>query len=160
MRKILLLTLLLAACEGKLGYEQGEPAAPVPLKGEWRRYGVMADFEVRVNIDSIVKEGPKNGTAYTYVWMLQDFNEDQVDGVSKGKFRKKYTRQAIDCPSARMAGVEVALHDENDAEVARYAMAGYQRDWESPAPNTFGADFVKQICKLMAEKNGRDEKTK
>jgi len=160
MRWILVFSLLLAACEGKLGYEAGEPAKPVPLKGEWRRYGVMPDFEVRVNVDSIVYEGPEKGTAYTYVWMLQQFNEDQIDGVSKGKYRKKYTRQSIDCPTGRMAGAEVALHDENDAEVARYAMAGYQRDWETPAPATFGADFVKQICKLMAEKNGRDEKTK
>ena len=115
-----------------------------------------------MNSTASTREGKEGAAQYTYVWMVQDFREDQIDGVSKGKYRKKYTRQAMDCPSGRMAGASVELTDENDGGVARYDLPGYQWDWETPAPNTFGADFIQQICKLQADKNPatRDEKTK
>lgn len=155
MRKILILLLpvmLVAACDGKLGYEQGRKAEPVPLKGEWRRYGTMPDFDVLVNVDAISRNDRYTQDKYVYVWMLQSFRSAQIDGVSKGKYRKKYTRQAIECKSGRMASTSAVLTDENDAEVARYDIPGYQWEFSTPPENTYGADFMRQVCKINAGK--------
>lgn len=142
------LLLVLAACDGKVGYEQGEPAVPAPKKGEWRRYGQMPDFDMLVNIDSISHNDKYASDKYLYVWMVQSFREDQIDGVSKAKFRKKFMRQAIDCASGRFAGISVEMTDENDAEVARYDVPGYQWEFNSPAPGSYGEDFVRQVCQI------------
>lgn len=160
MRKILilLLPLFLLACEGKLGYESGKPAKPAPKQGDWRRYGTMPDFDVLVNRDSITRNSEFPNDKYVYVWMVQNFREDQIDGVSKGKYRKKFTRQAIDCKSGRMAAISAELTDENDAEVARYDVPGYQWEFATPPENTYGADFVRQICKIEADKNAANKK--
>lgn len=155
MRKILILLLpvmLVAACDGKLGYEQGRPGDPPPLKGEWRRYGTMPDFDVLVNVDAISRDDRYAKDKYVYVWMLQSFRTVQIDGVSKGKYRKKYTRQAIECKSGRMAATTAVLTDENNAEVARYDVPGYQWEFSTPAPNTYGADYLRQVCKIHADK--------
>ena len=153
MRKFLILLLpLVAACDGKLGYEQGRAADPVPLKGEWRRYGTMPEFDVLVNVDAISRNDRYAKDKYVYVWMLQSFRTVQIDGVSKGKYSKKYTRQAIECKSGRMAPTSAVLTDENDAEVARYDVPGYQWEFSTPAANTYGADFLRQVCKINAEK--------
>lgn len=160
MRKglLLLALLVLTACGEKLGYESGKPADPAPKKGEWRRYGRMPDFDVLVNVDSITRNSEFPDDKYVYVWMVQDFNAEQIDGVSKGKFRKKFTRQAIDCKSGRMAGVAVEMTDENNALVARYDVPGYQWEFSSPPENTFGADFVRQVCKIEADKSAANKK--
>lgn len=160
MRTLLLLMLLplLAACGDKIGYESGKPADPTPKKGEWRRYGTMPDFDVLVNMDSISRNSAFPDDKYVYVWMVQNFNADQVDGVSKAKYRKKYMRQAIECQSGRMAGVAVEMTDENDAVVVRYDVPGYQWEFSSPAENTYGADFMRQICKIEADKAAANKK--
>ena len=160
MRKILLLLLVLSvtACGEKIGYEQGKPSDPPPFKGEWRRYGTMPDFEVLVNIDSITRNSEFPSDQYVYVWMVQNFSTEQVDGVSKGKYRKKYMRQAIDCKSGRFAGVAVEMTDENNAQVARYDVPGYQWEFSSPPENTYGADFVRQVCKIEADKSAANKK--
>lgn len=161
MRKCLVLILAvlgLAACDGKLGYEQGKPGDPPPLKGEWRRYGTMADFDVLVNVSAISRDDRYAKDKYVYVWMVQSFRQTQIDGVSKGKYRKKYTRQAIECQSRRMAATTAVLTDENDAEVARYDVPGYQWEFSSPPANTYGADFVNQVCKIEADKRAANKK--
>ena len=160
MRKLLFLLLpvfLLGGCdkdEGtSLGYlQQGRKADPVPLKGEWRRYGQMPDFDMLVNVDSISRNDRTTEDKYVYVWMLQRFRQMQIDGVSKGKYIKKYSRHAIECKSGRMASTVAVMTDENDAEMARYEVPGYQWDFSSPPENTYGADFMRQVCKLNAEK--------
>jgi hypothetical protein len=154
---ILLTLLILSACD-KVGYEQGEPVEPAPKQGDWRRYGTLQDFEVWVNMDTITHNDRYASDKYVYVWMVQRFIADQMDGVSKGKYRKKYMRQAIDCKTARMAGVAVELTDENDALVARYDVPGYQWEFTSPAEDSYGADFVRQICKIEADKSAADKK--
>ena len=160
MRKILILCVLLAlaACDGKIGYEVGKPADPAPKKGDWRRYGQMPDFDVLVNLDTISRNSEFPSDQYVYVWMVQNFREDQIDGVSKGKFRKKFTRQAIDCKSRRMAAISAEMTDENDAEVARYDVPGYQWEFETPPADTYGADFVRQVCKIEADKSAANKK--
>lgn len=162
MRKILLLaavlSLGLSACGEKIGYEQGKPADPAPKKGEWRRYGTMPDFDVMVNMDSISRNSEFPSDKYVYVWMVQSFHTEQLDSVSKGKYRKKFTRQAIECVSNRMAAISAELTDENDALIARYDVPGYQWEFSSPQENTYGADFVRQICKIEADKNAANKK--
>lgn len=148
---ILLILLALAACDGKIGYEQGEKAVPAPKQGDWRRYGQMPDFDMLVNMSTISYNDKYASDKYVYVWMVQSFRVDQIDGVSKGKFRKKFMRQAIDCKSGRMAGTTVEMTDENDAEVARYDVPGYQWEFESPAAGSYGEDFVRQVCKIAEE---------
>ncbi|MDR3411247.1 MAG: hypothetical protein P4L87_09935 [Formivibrio sp.] len=155
---MLLVVLALTGCGQKIGYEQGKPAVPAPKTGEWRRYGTMPDFDVLVNIDSISGNAEFPDDRNVYVWMVQVFYADQIDGVSKGKFRKKYTRQAIDCKTGRMAGIAVEMTDENDAEVARYDVPGYQWEYTSPPENTYGADFVRQVCKIEADKRAANKK--
>lgn len=160
MRKfcMLLVVLALTACGEKIGYESGKPADPAPKKGEWRRYGSMPDFDVLVNIDSITRNSEFPDDKYVYVWMVQNFNAEQIDGVSKGKYRKKYMRQAIDCKTGRMAGISVEMSDENDAVMARYDVPGYQWEFSSPPENTYGADFVRQVCKIEADRSAANKK--
>lgn len=160
MHKKLLLPvlLLLVACGDKIGYEKGKPAEPAPKQGEWRRYGTMPDFDVLVNLDSITRNSEFPDDKYVYVWMVQRFREDQIDGVSKGKYRKKYMRHAIECVSGRMAGIAVEMTDENDALAVRYDVPGYQWEFASPQDDTYGADFVRQICKIEADKAAANKK--
>ncbi|GAB7129049.1 hypothetical protein JCM19000A_35570 [Silvimonas sp. JCM 19000] len=153
------LTLILTAalCLGACGkYDDGTRGPdPVPKDAQWRSYGDMPDFEVLADIDSITHNVRDADDEYTYVWMLQHFKQDQIDGVSKGKYRKKYMRQAIHCPSGRMAGTAVEMRDEEDVQVARYDVPGYQWEFETPSPDTYGADFVRQVCKIMADKEAK-----
>lgn len=160
MRKglLLLALLVLTACGEKLGYESGKPADPAPKKGEWRRYGTMPDFDVLVNLDSITRNSEIPDDKYVYVWMVQNFREDQIDGVSKVKYRKKYMRHAIECKSGRMAGIAVEMTDENDALAVRYDVPGYQWEFASPQENTYGADFMRQVCKIEADNAAANKK--
>ncbi|KAF0814588.1 hypothetical protein IGB42_00642 [Andreprevotia sp. IGB-42] len=159
MRALLLaLGLLLAAC-GKYDDKLDGPA-PVPeKKAEWRQYGTMPDFEMWVDSASVTHEAEedKGSARYTYVWMWQKFKTDQIDGQSKGKYRNKYTRQAIDCPSGRMAGIAVELRDEDGVEVARYDVPGFQWEFADQAADSYGADFVRQVCKIMADKDAKPD---
>lgn len=155
---IILLGLLggsLTACNK---YEDiAEGPEPVPYKKtDWRSYGKMPEFETLVDVNSIKHDEGFAEQNYTFVWMVQRFNEDQIDGTSKGKYRNKYTRQVIDCPSGKMAGVSVSMNDENDDEVARYDVPGFQWEFAKPEPGTFGEDFVNQICKMMAAKDAAE----
>ncbi|WP_035055915.1 hypothetical protein [Andreprevotia chitinilytica] len=150
----LVLTLLLVACGDKYDANLAGPD-PVPAKhADWRSYGDMADFEMLVDVNSITHEdeADKGSPKYTYVWMWQKFKQDEIDGQSKGKYRNKYTRQAIDCPSGRMAGIAVELRDADDLKVARYDVPGYQWEFADQEPNSYGADFVRQVCKIMTDK--------
>lgn len=148
---------VLAAC-GK--FDDGTKGPdPVPQHAQWRSYGDMQDFEVLADVDPISHNARDADDKYTYVWMLQHFKTDQIDGTSKGKYRRKYMRQAIHCPSGRMAGTAVEMRDEEDVQVARYDVPGYQWEFETPAPDTYGADFVRQVCKIMAQKDQQAEKS-
>ncbi|GGP27782.1 surface-adhesin E family protein [Silvimonas amylolytica] len=154
---LLLIALAVTAC-GKFDDGTHGPQ-PVPREGDWRSYGDMADFEVLADIKSIGHHERDADTNYTYVWMLQHFKNNQVDGTSKGVYRKKYMRQAIDCPSGRMAGVAVELRSEDDEIVARYDVPGYQWEFETPAPDTYGSDFVKQVCQIMKHEDDQAKNT-
>ncbi|HSC79624.1 MAG TPA: surface-adhesin E family protein [Chitinolyticbacter sp.] len=146
------LVLVLAACGDK--YESGTRGPePVPYKGDWRNYGEMPDFSVWVDVKSITHNDHFAPDKYTYVWMRQDFKHDQVDGVSKGVYRRKYARLVIECKSGRMAETAAELRDENDGDVARYDVPGYQWEFADPQPDSYGADFVRQVCKIMASKD-------
>ncbi|WP_273429794.1 surface-adhesin E family protein [Chitinibacter tainanensis] len=154
MQRLLLgvLVVTVAAC----GKYEDKVSGPVPVpdqKADWRSYGKMPDFETLVDVNSIQHDAGYAEQNYTFVWMVQRFNEDQIDGTSKGKYRYKYTRQAIDCPSGKMAGVAVSMNDADDLEVARYDVPGFQWEFAPQQPGTFGADFVAQVCKMMAEKD-------
>lgn len=146
------LVLPLIACSK---FEDGtEGPEPVPYKKtDWRSYGKMPEFETLVDVNSIKHDDGYSEQNYTFVWMVQRFNEDQIDGTSKGKYRNKYTRQVIDCPSGKMAGVAVSMNDADDEEVARYDVPGFQWEFTKPQAGTFGEDFVNQICKMMAAKD-------
>ncbi|GAA5784177.1 hypothetical protein GCM10007860_13080 [Chitiniphilus shinanonensis] len=153
---VLALALSLGACKK---YEEGTRGPePVPFKGEWRSYGEMPDFEVFVDVKSISHNDRAGSDLYTYVWMRQEFREPQVDGVSKGVFNRKYARLAIECKSGRMAEVAAELRDENDGDIARYDVPGYQWEFQTPEPNTFGSDFVRQVCQIMAAKDAQKDK--
>lgn len=147
----LCLPLLLAACGD---FEDGTRGPqPVPGSGaDWRNYGEPDGMKVDVDVGSISHSDRAGSTAYTYVWMRQTFAEDQIDGESKGRYRIKYARQAIDCPSGRMAGIAVSLRTAGDDEIARYDVPGYQWEFAAPEPDSYGADFVRQVCKMMADK--------
>ena len=158
--KLLVATLCvaLAAC-GKFD-DKLEGPSPVPEKdADWRNYGTMPDFSVWVDVNSVthLTLHDKGAPNFTYVWMWQRFNDDQIDGQSKGKYRDKYTRQAIDCPSGRMAGTAVELRDPDGNTVARYDVPGYQWEFSDQPANTYGADFVRQVCKIMAEKDAKQK---
>jgi hypothetical protein len=158
MRRLLLglLVLPLIGC-GKFE-DDAKPPEPVPLaKADWRSYGKMPEFETLVDVNSIKHDPGYSEQNYTFVWMVQRFNEDQIDGTSKGKYRNKYSRQAIDCPSGKMAGVAVSMNDADDAEVARYDVPGFQWEFGKPADGSFGADFVAQVCKMMATKDAANK---
>ncbi|WP_148714152.1 surface-adhesin E family protein [Chitinolyticbacter meiyuanensis] len=157
MKTALVLACLLAlsACGDK--FETGTRGPePVPYKGEWRNYGEMPDFDVWVDVDSISHNDRFAPDQYTYVWMRQNFKRDQVDGVSKGTYRIKYARVAIDCKSGRMAETAAELRDENDGDVARYDVPGYQWEFSTPQTDSYGADFVRQVCKIMASKDAAE----
>ncbi|UXY15169.1 hypothetical protein N8I74_17935 [Chitiniphilus purpureus] len=153
MKAALVLSCLtaLTAC-GKFEDDVRGPV-PVPYKGEWRNYGQMPDFDIWVDVASITHNDRHASDRYTYVWMRQDFKADQVDGPTKEVYRIKYARVAIDCPSGRLAKIAAELRDADDAKVARYDVPGYQWEFETPQPNSYGADFVRQVCKIMAGKD-------
>ncbi|MDR3425911.1 surface-adhesin E family protein [Silvimonas sp.] len=151
------LLVMLAAC-GKFDDGTTGPQ-PVPTHGDWRSYGEMEDFEVLADIKSISHNERDADSQYTYVWMLQHFKQTQVDGTSKGEYRKKYMRQAIHCPSGRMAGIAVELRTEDDEIVARYDVPGYQWEFETPAPDTYGSDFVRQVCLIEKHQDQQAEKS-
>ncbi|WP_373974311.1 hypothetical protein NT239_11760 [Chitinibacter sp. SCUT-21] len=156
--RTILLSVLILPLVGCGKFEDGmEGPEPVPFKNtDWRSYGVMPEFETLVDINSIKHDEGYAEQNYTFVWMVQRFKEDQIDGTSKGKYRNKYTRQVIDCPSGKMAGVAVSMNDENDDEVARYDVPGFQWEFSKPEAGTFGEDFVNQICKMMAAKDAAE----
>ena len=146
--------LLLSACKDVGFYEGMDGPSPVPYKkADWRSFGKKADFEMRVDVNSIQHEAQYSDSNYAFVWMQQRFNDEQIDGVSKGKYQLKYTRSAIHCESTRMAQIAVALHDLDDNEVARYDVPGFQWEFAEPAKDSYGSDFVRQVCQLMAEKD-------
>ncbi|WP_410500094.1 hypothetical protein [Chitinibacter sp. S2-10] len=148
--------LMLTGCD-KFEDEAKGPE-PVPQEDAlWRSYGKMPDFETLVDINSIKHDAGYAEQNYTFVWMVQRFKDDQIDGTSKAKYRNKYLRHAIDCPSGRMAGISVSMNDSDDIEVARYEVPGFQWEFGKPQPGTFGDDYVKQICKIMAGKDAADK---
>ncbi|MBY0446128.1 MAG: hypothetical protein K2Q15_13060 [Burkholderiales bacterium] len=153
MIRYLLLITLLAGC-GKFEDEVYGPLE-VPKEGDWRSYGTMADYEMLVDVKSITHDDDYAPTKYTYVWLQQKFNEDQTDEITKKKYRLKYSRHAIDCPSKKMAGVLSDLRDTENEQVARYDIPGFQWEFDEPPANSFGGDFVRQVCKIMAEKEAK-----
>lgn len=153
MLRYLLFITLLTGC-GKFEDEVYGPLE-IPKAGDWRSYGMMADYEMLVDVKSITHDDDYAPTKYTYVWLLQKFNQDQTDEITKEKYRLKYARHAIHCPSGKMAGVLSDLRDVDNHQVARYDIPGYQWEFDQPAPNSFGADFVRQVCKIMAEKEAK-----
>lgn len=144
--------LLLGACKKMDDGLQGP--APIPFSNtDWRLYGTMPEFETWVDANSVKHEKEFAEVNYTFVWMVQRYKEDQIDSDSKGKYRLKYVRSAIHCDSGRMAGVSVSLNDDEDNEVARYDVPGFQWEFTGPDEETYGADFVRQVCQIMAEKD-------
>ncbi|QLG89608.1 hypothetical protein HQ393_15880 [Chitinibacter bivalviorum] len=155
----LLIGLLLFPLVGCGKFDDGmKGPPPVPYKNvDWRSYGKMPEFETLVDVNSIKHEKDYAKQNYTFVWMVQRFNEDQIDGTSKGKYRYKYSRMVIDCPSGKMAGTAVSMNDKDDEEVARYDVPGFEWEFSQPEPGTFGQDFVNQICKMMAAKDAAEQ---
>ena len=153
MLRYLLLITLLTGC-GKFDDQVYGPLE-IPKEGDWRSYGTMADYEMLVDVKSITHDDDYAPTKYTYVWLLQKFNQDQTDEITKEKYLLKYSRHAIHCPSGKMAGTLSDLRDVDNHQVARYDIPGYQWEFDQPAPNSFGADFVRQVCKIMAEKEAK-----
>ncbi|WP_028454525.1 hypothetical protein [Chitinilyticum litopenaei] len=171
MRAALLLipALLLAAC-GKFDDELEGPV-PVPgTKADWRVYGNKPDHDILVDVNSISHYDDYAEPKYTYVWMWQRYKADTVeptpvpqsemDGLyhAGAEYRDKYSRQAIDCESGKMALIAVETRDKDDDLVERFDVPGYQWEFEQPAPGSYGEDYVRQICKLMAEKDAKKDK--
>lgn len=154
---LVLVTLLLSACGKKMDDGMKGPAS-IPFKNtDWRLYGTMPEFETWVDANSVKHEADYAESNYTFVWMVQRYKEDQIDGDSKGKYRLKYVRSAIHCPSARMAGVAVSLNDSEDNEVARYDVPGFQWEFTDAAKDSYGADFIRQVCQIMSDKDAANK---
>lgn len=149
--------LLLSACDKKFNEGMKGPVAVPYANADWRSYGKTADFEMLVDANSVQHDPQYSEVNYTFVWMLQRFNTDQNDEVGKGQYRLKYTRSAIHCDSGRMAGVAVALHDSEDEELARYDVPGFQWEFTDPAKDSYGADFIRQVCKIMSDKDAAQQ---
>ncbi|MBE9609074.1 hypothetical protein [Chitinilyticum piscinae] len=171
MRAALLLipALLLAGC-GK--FDDGlEGPAPVPgTKADWRVYGNKPDHDILVDVNSISHYDDYASDSYVYSWMWQKYKADRVDPkpeagsedyglyYSKAEYRDKYSRQAIDCQSGKMALIAVETRDKDDDLVERFDVPGYQWDFQQPVPGSYGEDYVRQICKIMAEKDAKKDK--
>lgn len=165
LRLALLMTVaaLLAACSK---FDSGlSGPEPVPgTKAQWRTFGVKPDYEFLVDVGSIGHYYESGPDGYTYVWVLQKFKTDQEDEREHALYRDKYALMAIDCPSGRMAGIAVELRNAEDRLVARYDVPGYQWQFETPVDEkepgveTYGQNFVSQICKIMAEKDAKKDK--
>jgi hypothetical protein len=156
MIRYLLLMTLLSGC-GKFDDEVYGPIE-IPKEGDWRSYGTMADYEMLVDVKSITHDDDYAPSKYTYVWLRQKFNRDQTDETTQEKYRSKYSRYAIDCPSKKMAGTLSDLRDVENQQVARYNIPGYQWEFDQPPENSFGGDFVRQVCKIMADKEAKAAK--
>ncbi|MGL4996949.1 MAG: hypothetical protein ACRC6G_12360 [Deefgea sp.] len=128
--------------------------APIPFNNtDWRLYGTMPEFETWVDANSVKHEKEFAEANYTFVWMVQRYNEDQIDPETQGKYRLKYARSAIYCELGRMAGVAVSLQDSEDNEVARHDVPAFMWEFTTPEKDSYGADFVRQVCQIMAEKD-------
>ncbi len=154
---LVLATLLLSACGKKMDDGMKGPA-PIPFKNtDWRLYGTMPEFETWVDANSVKREAQYAESNYTFVWLVQRYKEDQIDSDTKRKYRYKYARSAIHCESARMAGVAVSLTDSEDNEVSRYDVPGFQWEFTDAAKDSYGADFMRQVCKIMSDKDAVDK---
>nr|WP_314901297.1 hypothetical protein [uncultured Deefgea sp.] len=144
--------LLLSACKKM---DDGlEGPAPIPFKNtDWRLYGTMPEFETWVDANSVKHEKQFAEANYTFVWMVQRYFADQTDPETKAKYRLKYARSAIHCELGRMAGVAVSMQNSEDKEIARHDVPAFMWEFTTPEKNSYGADFVRQICQIMAEKD-------
>lgn len=162
---------LLAGC-GKFEDDASVDAPePLPEKPEWRVYGEMPDFTFYADVNSINRENAYAHDDNVYVWIKQAFKTEQVyvvsdEGKVKGRkaqrseyaYHTRYARMAIDCKAGAMAGTAVALHDKEGEEVERWDIPGYSWEFEPPTPNTYGGDFIRQICQLEAKAHSSDAK--
>lgn len=150
---LVIAALFVSGCGKKMDDGMKGPA-PIPFKNtDWRLYGTMPEFETWVDANSVKHEKQYEEANYTFVWLVQRYKEDQLDPETKGKYRLKYARSAIHCESGRMAGVSVSYQDNEDNEVARHDVPGFMWEFTTPEKDSYGADFVRQICQIMAEKD-------
>ncbi|XZG70166.1 surface-adhesin E family protein [Chitinibacteraceae bacterium HSL-7] len=147
---LVLAALLLAACGKFDDGTKGPP--PVPVDGDWRSYGEMNDFDVYVEIGHLVQDDN-----YTYVWMRQNFKAPQRDETEQADYSIRYARIALACEAQRMAETAAELHESDGSLVARYDIPGYQWEFTTPETNTFGSDFMRQVC-LIAGRDQQQEK--
>jgi hypothetical protein len=153
----LIAALCLSACK-KMDDGMKGPA-PIPFKNtDWRLYGTMPEFETWVDANSVKHEKQYEESNYTFVWMVQRYFNEQLDPETNQKYRLKYARSAIHCESGRMAGVAVSLQDSEDKEVARHDVPGFMWEFTTPEKDSYGADFVRQICQIMADKEAAAQK--
>ncbi|MBV1775258.1 hypothetical protein KSF73_05975 [Burkholderiaceae bacterium DAT-1] len=182
-RVLMLGVVLLAGCGS---YESdikalGPEPVPEEKEGDWRLFGQMKDFDIKVSYASIgpekvrkPKESPtwkkikralhiksepaKPVTPWTYVWVLRTFKEDQKSSAEdEDSFRKEFARFAIDCESGKMAGVAVERWDKDDDLVIRRDIPGYSWEFSRPLPGTFQENFYSQVCKIAATKHASDD---
>jgi hypothetical protein len=144
--------LLLSACKKMDDGLKGP--APIPFKNtDWRLYGTLPEFETWVDANSVQHEKEYAEANYTFVWMVQRYFEDQIDPETKAKYRLKYARSAIHCELGRMAGVAVSLQNSEDKEIARHDVPTFMWEFTTPEKDSYGADFIRQVCQIMAEKD-------
>ncbi len=154
---LVLAVLLMSGCKKMDDGAKGP--APIPFKNtDWRLYGTLPEFETWVDANSVKHEKEYAEANYTFVWLVQRFSEDQLDPESKAKYRLKYTRSAIHCELGRMAGVAVSYQDSEDNEMARHDVPSFMWEFSTPEKDSYGADFVRQICQIMAEKESASKK--
>ena len=149
--------LLLSACKKMDDGLQGP--APIPFTNtDWRLYGTLPEFETWVDANSVKHEKQYEEANYTFVWMVQRYFEDQIDPETKSKYRLKYARSAIHCELGRMAGLAVSLQNSEDKEIARHDVPTFMWEFTTPEKDSYGADFIRQICQIMAEKDTANKK--
>ncbi|MGQ5522231.1 surface-adhesin E family protein [Chitinimonas sp. PSY-7] len=161
----MLLTLGLAACGGSyMNTKNAEPPIPIPDKDEadWRLYGQLPDFDTKVDFNSIETDDADGyNDPLVYVWVLREFKSDQTpDFKDEDDYRKEYSRFAINCTKAEMAGVAVERHDKDDDETSRRDVPGFQWTFEPTGSDNYKADFVRQVCGLAKQKEEAAESKK
>lgn len=182
---LMLGVVFLAACGNYESDIKSVGPEPVPdeKEGDWRLYGQMAEFDIKVSYESIGPEevrkprenptwkklkralGIKNkpqqpATPWTYVWVLRTFKQDQTSSAKdEDDFRKEYTRFALDCENGKMAGVAVEREDKDGYLVIRRDIPPFSWEFTHPTPGTFQENFFGQVCKIAKTKaaSAKDE---
>ncbi|MFC4160618.1 surface-adhesin E family protein [Chitinimonas lacunae] len=146
----LALCLALSACK-KFDANASDPE-PVPDKPDWRLFGQMPDYDVKVDWNSIGHEDVSGDDSYVYVWVLREFKKDQ-ENKEGDTYRKEYSRFAVDCAKSSAAGIAIELHDHEDDEVMRRDVPGYQWEFQpATAQQNYLQNFVYQVCKIARDK--------